>query len=142
MVDYAERRGVRLGFEPEPDMLVDTMDSYRELLEQVDSPCFGLTLDVGHVHCLNDGAIDEVIRCWSERLVNVHIEDMCAGTHEHLMFGEGEIDFGPVLAALAEIEYDGGVHVELSRHSHVAPIAAQQALTFLRSRMSSTHTHD
>ncbi|MGW4149959.1 sugar phosphate isomerase/epimerase, partial [Streptomyces albogriseolus] len=29
------------------------------------------------------------------------IEDMRRGVHEHLPFGDGEIDFPPVLAALA-----------------------------------------
>ena len=43
------------------------------------------------------------------------------------MFGEGEMDFPPIIAALAEIGYDGGVHVELSRHSHDGPDAAAQA---------------
>jgi sugar phosphate isomerase/epimerase len=47
------------------------------------------------------------------------------------MFGEGEIDFPPVIAALAKAGYDGGVHVELSRHSHDAPRAAAQAYDFL-----------
>jgi sugar phosphate isomerase/epimerase len=62
----------------------------------------------------------------------VHIEDMRAGVHEHLMFGEGEIDFPPVLRALAEVGYAGGIHVELSRHSHMAPTAARQAFAFLQ----------
>ena len=116
-------------------MLVDTMDSFAELLEQIDSPQLGLTLDVGHLHCLDEGPLDQVIRRWSDRLVNVHIEDMRRGVHEHLMFGEGEIDFPPVLAALAEIGYGGGLHVELSRHSHDGPAAAKQAFTFLKSQI-------
>ncbi|MCG8450096.1 MAG: sugar phosphate isomerase/epimerase [Pirellulales bacterium] len=135
VLDYAERKDVRLGFEPEPGMLVDTMDSFAELLEQIDSPQLGLTLDVGHLHCLDEGPLDQVIRRWSDRLVNVHIEDMRRGVHEHLMFGEGEIDFPPVLAALAEIGYGGGLHVELSRHSHDGPAAAKQAFTFLKSQI-------
>jgi len=71
------------------------------------------------------------IRRWADRLVNVHLEDMRRGVHEHLMFGEGEIDFPPVLHALAEAGYRGGVHVELSRHSHQAPEAARQAFEYL-----------
>jgi L-ribulose-5-phosphate 3-epimerase len=51
------------------------------------------------------------------------------------MFGEGEMDFPPIIAALAEVGYDGGVHVELSRHSHVAPRVAQQAFDFLSPMM-------
>jgi len=49
------------------------------------------------------------------------------------MFGAGQIDFAPVLAALDEIGYAGGVHVELSRHSHDAVETARKALAFLRS---------
>jgi sugar phosphate isomerase/epimerase len=56
---------------------------------------------------------------------------MRAGVHEHLMFGEGEIDFPPVIAALAEIGYAGLLGVELSRHSHDGPRAAQQAYNYL-----------
>ncbi len=48
------------------------------------------------------------------------------------MFGQGEIEFAPVLQALADVGYQGGVYVELSRHSHEAPAAARQAIEFLR----------
>ncbi len=132
VLDYADKKNVMLGFEPEPGMLVDTLACFAQLLELVDSPRLGLTLDVGHAHCLGEGPIPELIVHWADRLVNVHLEDMRAGVHEHLMFGEGEIDFPPVLAALAEVGYSGGVHVELSRHSHLAPTAAQQAFAFLQ----------
>jgi L-ribulose-5-phosphate 3-epimerase len=36
---------------------------------------------------------------------------MRRGVHEHLMFGEGEIDFPPILQALAEIGYQNGICV-------------------------------
>ena len=36
------------------------------------------------------------------------------------MFGEGTIDFPPIMQALRDSGYRGGVHVELSRHSHMA----------------------
>ena len=72
------------------------------------------------------------------RLVNVHIEDMRAGVHEHLQFGEGEMDFPPVIAALAEIRYDGVLSVELSRHSHEGPQAARRAYSFLRPLVEAT----
>jgi len=57
---------------------------------------------------------------------------MRAGVHEHLLFGAGEMDFPPIMAALTEVGYDGGVHVELARHSHLGPQAAQQSRDFLR----------
>lgn len=135
VLDYADRREVDLGFEPEPDMLIDTTDSFAELLDRVDSPRLKLTLDVGHLHCLGETPIPAVIRRWGQRIANVHIEDMRAGVHDHLMFGEGEMDFPPIIAALAAVGYDGGVHVELSRHSHDAPHVAQRAFDFLSPMM-------
>jgi L-ribulose-5-phosphate 3-epimerase len=126
---------VTLGFEPEPGMLIDTMNSFEELLDKIESPRLRLTLDIGHLHCLGETPIAGVIRRWGDQIVNVHIEDMRAGVHEHLMFGKGEIDFPPVIAALAEVGYDGGVHVELSRHSHDGPAAAAKAFAFLSSLM-------
>ena len=72
---------------------------------------FGLTLDIGHLHCMGEIPIADHIRRWKDVLWNVHIEDMRRGVHEHLMFGEGEIAFAPVLHTLQEIGYAGGVYV-------------------------------
>ena len=137
VLEYADRKDVLLGFEPEPGMLIDTMASFAKLADAIDSPRLKLTLDVGHLHCLGEVPIAEVIHLWGDSLVNVHIEDMKAGVHEHLIFGEGEIDFPPVIAALAEVGYAGGLHVELSRHSHLGPTAAEQAQAFLAPLLAS-----
>jgi L-ribulose-5-phosphate 3-epimerase len=130
--DYAEQQRVRLAFEPEPGMFIDTMARFAELKERVNRPLFGLTIDIGHLHCQGEVPISDYLRQWKDWLWNVHIEDMRRGVHEHLMFGEGEIDFVPVLRTLDEIGYQGGVHVELSRHSHDAVETAKKAMAFLK----------
>ena len=132
LLDHGRRSGVRLSFEPEPGMFIDTMSGFAALERELDDPFFGLTLDVGHVFCQGDGEAAEHIRRWRGMLWNVHIEDMCRGVHEHLMFGEGEMDFPAVLAALRAVGYAGPVHVELSRHSHDAVETARRALDFLK----------
>jgi sugar phosphate isomerase/epimerase len=137
VLEYAARNNVPLAFEPEPGMFIDTMDRFGDLLEaledrRIDADRLRLTIDVGHLHCQGELPIAEKLRQWAGRLANVHIEDMRSGVHEHLMFGEGEIDFPPVIAALAEIGYSGIIGVELSRHAHVGPEAALQAYNFMR----------
>jgi sugar phosphate isomerase/epimerase len=129
---HATARGVRLAFEPEPGMFIDTMPRFAELHERVGHPLFGLTLDIGHLHCLGEVPVAVHLRRWRDRLWNVHLEDMRRGVHDHLMFGQGEIDFEEVMRALAEIGYTGGVHVELSRHSYDAVETARRAMGFLR----------
>ena len=133
--DEAAERGVRLAFEPEPGMLIDTMDRFAQLVDAVRHPAFGLTLDIGHLHCQGEVPIVDHLRRWRHLLWNVHIEDMRRGVHDHLMFGEGEIDFVPVLRTLQEIDYRGGVYVELSRHSHDAVHTARAALAYLKARL-------
>jgi L-ribulose-5-phosphate 3-epimerase len=130
----AERAGVPLGFEPEPGMLVQTIADWQRLHAALGSPsAFGVTLDIGHCQCLEPLSVPECVAQVAEHLVNVQIEDMRRGVHEHLEFGAGEIDFPPVLRSLAEIGYRGLVSVELPRHSHAAPTVAERSLAFLRS---------
>lgn len=132
--DHAQQAGVVIGFEPEPGMAIDTMGRFARLLEWFDAPSLKLTLDIGHLYCLGEVPLADPIRRWADRLVNVHLEDMRAGVHEHLMFGEGEMAFEPVLQTLAAVGYQGGLHVELSRHSHDAVETARKAYRFLMDR--------
>lgn len=132
LLDHGERRNVRLAFEPEPGMFIETMAQFERLMEMMNHPLLGLTLDVGHVHCLNDGDLQTHLNRWRSKLWNVHIEDMRRGVHEHLMFGDGDVDFAAVFAALHSIEYSGPLHVELSRHSHDAFNAARGSYEFLK----------
>ena len=96
LADHAAGIGQRIAFEPEPGMLVDTMDRYAHLAKRVDHPAFGLTLDVGHLHCLGEVPTAPHAARWKERLWNIHIEDMRPGVHDHLPFGEGTMDFAEV----------------------------------------------
>lgn len=127
----AEAADVNIGFEPEPGMFVDTTASYERLKQWVDSPRLKLTMDVGHLYCLHEVPIADYLHRFADQIVNIHIEDMKAEVHEHLMFGEGDMSFPPIIEALKSIRYSGGVHVELSRHSHDAPRVARQAFEFL-----------
>jgi L-ribulose-5-phosphate 3-epimerase len=131
VLERAEARGVRLAFEPEPGMFIDTFARFARLDERVRHPLFDLTVDLGHVHCIEEGQVADHVRAWGPRIVNTHLEDMVRGVHEHLMFGEGTMDFPPILAALREIGYRGGLHVELSRHGPMAAEAVRRSRAFL-----------
>jgi sugar phosphate isomerase/epimerase len=134
LTDAADKAGVPLGFEPEPGMLVQTIADWIRLHAALGAPpAFGITLDIGHCRCLESASVPECVAQVSPHLVNVQIDDMRRGVHEHLEFGTGEIDFPPVLHALAASGYRGLVAVELPRHSHAAPTVAAQSLAFLRS---------
>ncbi|GGM14650.1 sugar phosphate isomerase/epimerase family protein [Dactylosporangium sucinum] len=133
VLSAAEGAEMMLGFEPEPGMLVESIADWERLRADLGAPVhFGLTLDIGHCRCLEPWPVEECVRRVAGQLVNVQIDDMVRGVHEHLEFGAGEIDFPPVLRALTETDYGGLVAVELPRHSHAAPSVARDSLAFLR----------
>jgi sugar phosphate isomerase/epimerase len=135
LLEYADRRNVRLAFEPEPGMFIESMAEFEELHDTLNHPRFGLTLDVGHIHCLSDGDVASHMHRWRDYLWNVHIEDVRRGKHEHLLFGEGDMDVAGAIDALSAIQYVGPVHVELSRHSHDAVNVARAAYGFLSTEL-------
>lgn len=131
LLSLAVQRDVFLAFEPEPGMFVERLDQFARLAAELNHPRFGLTLDLGHVHCLSDGTPADRIREFSSSIYNIHLEDMRRGLHDHLRFGEGEMDFASIFSALDEVDYSGTVNVELSRHSHDAVNTARHAYQFL-----------
>ena len=113
-------------------MLVERLDEYERLVAALDDPPrLGLTLDIGHCLVVGDPIVDSIRRAGA-RLANVHIEDMRSGVHDHLDFGEGEVDFPAALGALHDVGYEGLVGVELSRHGHAADTVVPRAIRFLR----------
>ena len=132
LCDLAAMHNIRLAFEPEPGMFIDTMDKFAELHARVNHPQFGLTMDVGHLVCNGELPVSRHLVAWKDWLWNVHIEDMRVGVHDHVMFGEGEVDLADVFAGLRAANYQSGVYVELSRHSHDAVNIARKSIAFLR----------
>ncbi|GGW24570.1 sugar phosphate isomerase/epimerase family protein [Streptomyces xantholiticus] len=137
VLDAAAFAGVPLAIEPEPGHLLATLADFHHLRTCLGNPSpLGLTLDIGHCQCLEPQPPAECIRAAAPWLRHVQIEDMRRGVHEHLPFGDGEIDFPPVLDALASTGYRGLTVVELPRHSHAGPELARASIEFLRAATS------
>ena len=133
LLPVAEAHGVDLALEPEPGMFVERISDASALRDRLGRPDrLRLTIDVGHLRCTEDVDPADCVLGAGNLVANVQIDDMRRGVHEHLPFGEGEVDFPPVLAALSAIDFAGLVAVELPRHSHAAPLLAASSLDFLR----------
>jgi sugar phosphate isomerase/epimerase len=130
----AAERGVEASLEPEPGMLVETAADWARLrtLLGTGGDRLRLALDTGH--CLVTGGQDpaDAVRAHAADLGTVAVEDMRRGVHEHLPFGEGDMDTAAVLRALADVGYARLVTVELSRDSHRAHDMVPRALAYLR----------
>jgi sugar phosphate isomerase/epimerase len=133
----ADRRDIRIGLEPEPGMYVQHLAQALALHDELGKPeKFGITLDVGHCVAVEPVNAAECIRQAAGLLVNVQLDDMRPGVHEHLEFGEGELDLVGTLATLVEVGYNGVAAVELPRHSHAAPDVARRAWTALTTALN------
>ncbi|MDF1801070.1 MAG: sugar phosphate isomerase/epimerase [Planctomycetota bacterium] len=132
LLEFLDGTSVNLAIEPEPGMFVASTAGYAELCARLGSASatLGLTLDVGH--CLVTGDdVAATIREWAPRLVNVHLDDIKDGIHDHRMFGEGALDLATTLQTLIEVGFADVASVELSRDSHRGPTAAAEAMGHL-----------
>ncbi|MEG3616796.1 sugar phosphate isomerase/epimerase family protein [Isoptericola haloaureus] len=133
LLEEARESGVRLAIEPEPGMLVETVEDALHLRSALGDPDdLGLTVDVGHCLVVEPDGVVGALRAAAPVLANVQLDDMPRTHHEHRPFGEGDLDLPLVLATLAEIDYRGVAAVELPRHSHDAPALARRSLAALR----------
>lgn len=137
VAEYAERRGVVAALEPEPGMLVETVDDYKRL--QPTAASLQLALDLGHCIVTQDRQPHDAVREMRHQLGTVTIEDMRRGVHDHLPFGEGDLNTHAALQALHEIKFTKLVCVELSRDSHRAHTMVGQAINYLRNAEQGMH---
>jgi sugar phosphate isomerase/epimerase len=131
IVEYAAARHVRVGMEYEPGLLVERADELEGLILEIGAENFGANLDFGHSHLAGEAPVDVAERLAS-RIFHIHLEDIRGRKHYHLIPGEGDIDFEDIFRALAGIEYDGFVTVELYTCPENPAQAARKAFDYLR----------
>jgi len=128
--EYAEAKNVCLAFEPEPGMLIETIHDFKKLA--IEFPVLKIALDTGHCIASDECEPENAILEMRDKIGTVAVEDMRRGVHEHLFFGEGEMNFPAILQSLKTINFQRLVCVELSHHSHRADKIIPSAIEFLR----------
>ncbi len=128
VAEHAEKEGVLLLVEPEPDLLIEKADQFLEFMQHIDSPAVGLNFDIGHFYCVGDDPPATVHRL-APYIRHFHLEDIAATrVHHHLVPGEGAIDFAATIHAIRAIGYDGWITVELYPYVDDPDAAARTAL--------------
>lgn len=130
VVRSAEMLGTVAALEPEPGMLVETVDDWRGL----GIGGLRLALDTGHCLVTGEREPEAAVHEFADELGTISIEDMRRGAHVHLPFGEGDMPVAAVLNALQAVGFSKLVCVELSRESHRADAMVPQALAYLKAR--------
>jgi len=113
VAEHAEKEDVLLLVEPEPGLLIETVDQFLELMQHLDSPAVGMNYDIGHAYCVGDDAATTIPRV-AKYIRHFHLEDIAATrVHQHLVPGDGAIDFAAALKAIRGIGYQGWITIEL-----------------------------
>ncbi|ELZ34185.1 sugar phosphate isomerase/epimerase [Halogeometricum pallidum JCM 14848] len=133
ILDYAEPRGVDVGIEFEPELLVECTDEALDLIDDVGRNGLGINLDLGHSAVYGE-QLRETVEKAAGHITGVHLEDIAGGVrgkHYHLVPGDGDLDFAEAFAALDDVGYDGFVTLELYTYPDRPDEAARRAFEAL-----------
>ena len=133
ILDYAESRGIDVGIEFEPELLVENTDETLALIDEVGRDSLGVNLDIGHAAVYGEDVVDSIHRS-VEHITGIHLEDIVGGRrgkHYHRIPGEGDLDFEAILGALDDAGYDGFATLELYTYPDEPDRAAREAYEVL-----------
>ena len=109
MASYAQQRGALLLLEnlnKEPEdaevhYLAHTVEEWKYYFDHIDSPALGLSFTANHAHLVPDGVDGFIDALPMSRVAEVRLADCFRnGKEEHLMVGDGDLDFGAMFASL------------------------------------------
>jgi inosose dehydratase len=148
--DVARRQGMRLCYHHHMGTGVQTREEVDRLMRDTDPDCVHLLLDTGHLYWAGDDPA-LLARDHAHRIKHVHLKDVRRPVMEESIArgrsffeaikagvftvpGDGDIDFRPILQALADSGYEGWLVVEAEQDpAHAHPLTyAKKARAYLR----------
>jgi sugar phosphate isomerase/epimerase len=108
----AGRLGVRLALEVIPNALSAPSALVQLLDEAEEWPGLGVCLDVGHARLMGD-PVDAIETC-SGHVLTTHLHDNRGKSDDHLVPGQGAVDWEGTLLAFQKVGYDGPWMFELA----------------------------
>jgi sugar phosphate isomerase/epimerase len=124
---FAQRAGSPRSYGSTPAELADLADA-------LDHPSVGVCWDTGHARLQR---LDQPasIRALGSRLKALHVQDTDGASDQHLVPFLGDIDWKPIIAALADIGYRGDFTYEAHRFIQRFPDAMRDAAATFAARV-------
>lgn len=91
------------------------IEPFAEVVQGVDSDCFGICLDVGHAHCYSNHDVREWALGLGASIKHVHVHDNDSTCDAHRGLGWGSIDWESVVSAIASQNADATWTIECAR---------------------------
>ncbi len=122
---YAAKFGVRLAMENMVDSIWALDRILDELGDDPEETNLGICIDVGHAHMSHDAGREPVpnyLERYAGQLIHVHLDDNHGESDEHLIPGDGTIDWPRTLATLDHIGFEGTAVLEVQPPSEMTVI--------------------
>ena len=131
VVPIAEEENIKILIEPEPNLLLENSNQFLNFIKNFSTENVGLNFDIGHFYCVGEDPT-EIIYKLSEYIEHFHLADIASNRiHNHLIPGEGSINFRSVFRAIEGIGYKGFVTVELYPYQLCPKEAGKRAYDYL-----------
>ena len=112
LVPVATEHGVRLAVEIIPNALSGAASLVTLIEDEMEMPALGICVDVGHARLMGD-VMDAIETC-SGHIITTHLHDNRGRTDDHLVPGQGVIDWDAATLAFQKVGYDGVWMFELA----------------------------
>ncbi len=102
-IKEAERLGTVIAVE---NIFDEGPGPLKALMESASSPNFGICFDAGHQNIFSDASMQEWFGAIGQYIAEVHIHDNMGGKDDHLVAGDGTIDFTEFFGLLGKYARD------------------------------------
>lgn len=140
LTEHAEQIGQTIILEPVTPFegtIITTSDDVRWALDQVNSLRFQCMLDLACPMTVGE-PVSEYFEKLGAAVKHIHFIDCIPTSEDHLIPGDGEVDFARLIRYLADVGYEGYLSLELfSRYQREPDFAAKRGREVLSELLSS-----
>ena len=139
LADYAEPRGIKLGYENHyrdrrwtHEDFSFQQETFLKIFDRIKDSYVGINFDASNQLMTHNDPMD-VLPIVKHKVWHVHASDRFPGKYDHSVIGEGSVDFDPIFACLAEIGYDG--FISLEDNNPEGSSGTERAVAFIRRKV-------
>ncbi|MBE0636405.1 sugar phosphate isomerase/epimerase [Candidatus Bipolaricaulota bacterium] len=135
IADYAAKFGVRLAVENIFDSVWCLDRILEELGDDPEDTNLGICIDVGHAAVSKDAGRESVCNYldrYASQLLHLHLHDNSGMRDDHLIPGQGTIDWPRVMAKIRELPFTGTAVLEVHDPSATPKESLKRGLSFVK----------
>lgn len=129
LCDVAEESGILLCTEPEPSIIINSLETLLGVIEGVGSDSFKALYDFSHANVLSNSNPLAWVKALSGRIGWLHVTDNDGtewhGTSRHLAIGEGKLNVEEILRAIMGAGYESD-WLDIDVWDHPDPFTAAE----------------